>query len=35
MIGTVVSWEMDGSVEHSSDPDVHEAGNYRDLQGAE
>ena len=35
MIETVVSWETDGSAEHSSDPDMHEAGSYRDLQGAE
>ena len=35
MIETVVSWETDGSAERSSDPDMHEAGNYRDLQGAE
>ena len=35
MIGTVMSWETDSGAEHSSDPDVHEAGNYRNLHGAE
>ena len=35
MIGTVVPWETDTGAEHSSDPDVHDAENYRDLQGAE